>query len=240
VEALLRWQHPQRGLMAPAEFVPLAEETGQIVAIGRWVLGEACREARAWRDRFPFRRLRVSVNVSGVQLRDGRLVEDVRWALEAARLPADDLVLELTETVLMRETDATLEVLRGLRDLGVRLAVDDFGTGYASLTYLQRFPVEVLKIDRAFVSELGSGDEGQGRLARGIVDLARALEIDTVAEGIEDAGQLADLRRLGCRLGQGRFFAEPLSPAEVDVLLSRQRPRGTPQTARTEAEVAVG
>jgi diguanylate cyclase (GGDEF)-like protein len=213
VEALLRWRHPRRGLVGPTEFVPIAEETGLIVPIGRWVLEQACLQAREWRDARGGRGLEMSVNLSGRQIEDPGLVADVRRALDDAGLDPQMLTLEITESVLMRDAEQTIDALRRLREVGVRLAIDDFGTGYSSLSYLRRLPVDILKIDRSFVAVVDSGPD-EAALVRSIVSLGASLRLETVAEGIEQPQQLAQLRSLGTRLGQGYYFAKPL-PAEA-------------------------
>jgi diguanylate cyclase (GGDEF)-like protein len=222
VEALARWDHPLRGTVSPADFIPLAEETGIIVPLGRWVLGEACRQARAWADAglgdAPGAALTVTVNVSGRQVYDPAFVDDVRAALAAAGVDPRRLVLELTESVMIDRPELALERFTALKAVGVRLAIDDFGTGYSALSYLQRFPIDVLKIDRSFVDGLRKGGP-QGSLARTIVALGQALSLRTVAEGIEDAAQRAALHEVGCPLGQGFLFARPLEPAAVAALL---------------------
>lgn len=209
-EALVRWRHPLRGLMPPTMFIPLAEESGVILALGRWVLMQACRQAVAWQaDAAVQDRVTIGVNVSGSQLESPRFVEDVRRALDDSGLDPHCLVLEITESAIMRDSEATLLRLRELKELGVRLAVDDFGTGYSSLAYLQRFPVDVLKIDKAFIDSVARGGN-DAALARTILTLAEMLQLSTVAEGIEEADQLAQLRGLGCEMGQGYLFARPL------------------------------
>ncbi len=218
VEALARWQHPLRGLVSPADFIPLAEETGLVVPLGRWVLGEACREgarlcARAGRA------VAMSVNVSARQLYDAAFVDDVRAALGASGVDPHGLVLELTESVMIDRPELALERFTALKALGVRLAIDDFGTGYSALSYLQRFPIDVLKIDRSFVDGLRRGG-AQGALARTIVALGEALSLRTVAEGIEEAAQCAALREVGCPFGQGYLFARPLAPEALAELLA--------------------
>ena len=218
VEALLRWQHPRRGLVGPTEFIPIAEETGLIVPIGRWVLERACLQARAWRAARDGRGLDLSVNLSGRQIEDPDLVDDVRRALEKADLEPRRLTLELTESILLNDTERTIETLGRLRGLGVRLAIDDFGTGYSSLSYLRQLPVDVLKIDRSFVAVVDAGPD-EAALVRSIVSLAQSLRLETVAEGIEQPGQLAELRSIGTRLGQGYFFARPLDAAEISELI---------------------
>jgi len=226
-EALLRWAHPARGLVSPAEFIPLAETTGSIVGLGRWVLRTACREAAAWAavagDAAPGVPPYVSVNLSGRQLDDPGLVDDVVAALAASGLAPRALLLELTETALMRDAERALTSLHRLKTLGVRLAIDDFGTGYSSLAYLQRFPVDVLKLDRAFVSGIARS-ASDAALARAVVALGASLQLETVAEGIETPEQRDHLRALGCRLGQGFLFARPMDAA---ALRARLGTRGT-------------
>ncbi|MEP6690312.1 MAG: EAL domain-containing protein [Gemmatimonadaceae bacterium] len=211
VEALCRWSHPRRGFVPPSVFIPIAEESGLIVPIGRWVLHRACWQARQWQLQYPGEvPLTVTVNMSARQVQQPGLVTEVADALRDSGLPADNLVVELTESVLMANTEQTLDRLQDLRMLGVQLAIDDFGTGYSSLSYLQRFPIDVLKIAKAFVDRIGSAGDDPA-LARVIIALGRTLRLRTVAEGIENGQQLAILRQLGCELGQGYFFAKPLS-----------------------------
>ncbi len=210
-EALVRWHDPERGIVAPAKFVEVAEETGLIIPIGRAVLREACERAREWRSRNPAARLmQMSVNLSGRHFQDPSLVDDVRSALEDSRLEPWALTLEITESVLMQRSHSTLDKLRSLKALGLNLAIDDFGTGYSSLGYLQQFPIDMLKIDRTFVDAVGNEDEDPV-LARAIIALGKTLGIETVAEGIERANQRDGLRALGCTLGQGYLFAYPMS-----------------------------
>jgi diguanylate cyclase (GGDEF)-like protein/PAS domain S-box-containing protein len=232
LEALVRWRHPTRGEVSPGEFIPLAEETGMILAIGRWVLREACRQVKAWQERWPTPPpLTIAVNLSARQLQHPGIVDEVSAALAAAGLDPQSLVLEITETAIMEQLDAAITILTELRRLGVRLALDDFGTGYSSLSYLQRLPVDILKIDRSFVAGVARSIEDSA-LARGILTLAQTLGLETIAEGIETAEQLAALRELGCQLGQGYFFARPLGPAAVDALLERHYPSVPTPTAR--------
>jgi EAL domain-containing protein (putative c-di-GMP-specific phosphodiesterase class I) len=208
VEALLRWMHPERGMIAPLSFIPLAEETGLIIPIGRWVLAEACRQAvalhEAAKEAPP---LTVSVNLSVKQLQSDTIVEDVREALEASGLPPSCLVLEITESVMMADTDLAVARLQELKELGALLAMDDFGTGYSSLSYLSRFPVDILKMDRSFLSK---EHEASG-LAGAIIAMGNSLNLEVVAEGIELPEQLGSLRDLGCELGQGFLFAKPMN-----------------------------
>jgi len=210
-EALLRWTHPERGNVPPNRFVPMAEQTGLIVPIGRFVLREACRQLADWRRRKPGAAdLTISVNVSMRQLTDSDLVADVHEALTDAGLPAGALTLELTESALVTDAEATIATLTQLKGLGVRIAIDDFGTGYSSLAYLHRFPVDVLKIDRSFVNSVASGRQSPA-LARAIVDLGRSLDLLTVAEGIEHDAELAQFRQLDCTHGQGFLFSRPVA-----------------------------
>ncbi len=222
VEALVRWNHPTRGLLAPLEFIPIAEDTGVIVPLGAWVLGEACRQTVAWRSEHPDASdLRVSVNLSTRQLLEPDLVERVRDILEASRLEPEALTLELTEGSLMQKLEETVTKLRALKDLGVRLAIDDFGTGSSSLGYLQRFPIDILKIDKSFVDGIAALDSEDPALVRAIVEMAKTLRLETVAEGIEETEQLAELRSAGCRSGQGYLFARPLHPDAMGAFLSK-------------------
>ena len=217
VEALVRWRHPERGLVLPGDFVPLAEETGLIVPVGAWVLREACRQAVAWRTGTE---LTVSVNLSARELQEPQLATAVARTLREAGLPAGRLVLEITESLLLSDTANSVAQLRRLKALGVRLAIDDFGTGYSSLAYLRQFPVDILKIDRSFLAEIVT-DPRASALVQAIVELGRTMGLMTVAEGIEDGQQLSELRRAGCQLGQGYYFSRPLDPPAVASLLTR-------------------
>jgi EAL domain-containing protein (putative c-di-GMP-specific phosphodiesterase class I) len=220
-EALVRWRHPAKGLIPPAEFIGVAEETGQIVALGRWVLHEAIRQAAEWGTRLPGRRpLSLSVNVSARQLHDPDLPGQLTRMLYETGFNPAHLVLEITESVLMQDMAGTVGRLRELKQLGLRLAIDDFGTGYSSLGYLRHFPVDVLKIDRAFVVDIADRTE-QSAVARAIIGLSDALHLTTVAEGIETPAQLRLLRALGCQLGQGYYFSRPLVPMAFEALLQR-------------------
>jgi predicted signal transduction protein with EAL and GGDEF domain len=221
VETLVRWQHPERGLLPPLDFIPLAEETGLILPIGRWVLREACRQASLWIAQRPHVPLSVSVNLSALQLHQSDLPATVADALTESGLDPRCLILEITESVLLHDsdTDAVTQRLHALKDLGVCLAIDDFGTGYSSLAYLRRFPVDILKIDKSFVDEVGHGSAASA-LARAIVNLGHTLQLATVAEGIETAEQLVEVRDSGCGYGQGYYFAKPLELAEIRDFLS--------------------
>ena len=219
-EALVRWQHPRRGLLMPTEFVPIAEETGLIVAIGRFVLNEACRQVVEWNTERPGSLLRMSVNLSAKQLAVPTLVEEVRATLEATGLDAQLLRLEITESVLLGRPEEALAVLTRLRVLGVQLALDDFGTGYSSLGYLVRFPVQELKLDRSFVSRVHHG-EREAAVARAVVRLARDLAMTVTAEGVETEEQLSWLRDQGVDQAQGFLLSRPIRAAEFQALLAR-------------------
>jgi diguanylate cyclase (GGDEF)-like protein/PAS domain S-box-containing protein len=219
-EALVRWRHPKRGLLAPSHFLPLAEQTGLIVPIGRRVLADACQTLADWQEAYPRRQpLTLSVNVSMRQLHDAQIVEDVREALRDAGIEPQQLVLEITESFLADETEAARSCMQRLRALGVRLAVDDFGTGYSALSYLQRFPIDMLKIDRSFV-EHARPTSPSANLLRSIVQLGRSLHLDLVAEGIEEVEQAQELLAMGVRSGQGYYFARPLEPEHFASLLA--------------------
>jgi diguanylate cyclase (GGDEF)-like protein len=218
VEALLRWRHPTRGVIAPDDFIPIAEESGLIVPIGRWVLAQACEQVAEWRR--GGHAIGIAVNVSARQLDRDDLVADVRSALKITRLDPPALTLEITETTLMRDADATARRLRTLKELGVRIAIDDFGTGYSSLAYLAQFPVDAIKIDRSFVSGIAASRESHA-LIHTLVQLGKALELETLAEGIEEDSQLRELQREQCDSGQGFLFARPLEPEAVIAMLKQ-------------------
>jgi diguanylate cyclase (GGDEF)-like protein len=222
VEALLRWRHPTRGIIVPDVFVPLAEDTGLIVPIGRWVVREACRQLAEWRGHG--HELTLSVNVSGRQLDHDELIDDVRSALDHAELEPALLTLEITETMLMRDPDATSRRLSALKHLGVRVAVDDFGTGYSSLAYLRRFPIDSLKIDRSFINTIGNTKESTA-LIHTLVQLGKSLGLQTVGEGIEEQVQLRHLQRENCDYGQGFLYARPLEAGAVEDFLIRDGDR---------------
>ena len=218
MEALVRWAHPERGLLAPAEFIPLAEHSGLIVPLGELVLKEACRQGRAWQEARPDRPVGISVNLSAIQLQDSGLVAAVSLALEESELPPELLTLEMTESVMASDDAHILRRLRQLKGLGVRLAIDDFGTGYSSLSYLRSFPIDVVKIDRSFVEGIANGRE-EAALVRAIVRLAHGLKLKTVAEGVETEGQARRLRSAGCDQAQGYFFARPLDGRDASAHL---------------------
>lgn len=233
-EALVRWNHPSGDLIAPADFIPAAEESGDILEIGRWVLEQACCAARRWQEHYPDRHLAVNVNVSPKQLQDDSFVASVGQCLAASGLEPGRLVLEITETALLEEPDHTMDVLAALRRLGVRVALDDFGTGYSSLSHLRRFPIDVLKVDQSFVSDLGGGDQPRG-IVQAIVELGQTLNIEVVAEGIERDDQLTALSAMNCLFGQGFLLGRPVDSAAFDGLLdaafSSVSPKGETEAA---------
>ena len=234
LEALLRWRHPQRGLVEPSRFIPLAEESGQILDLGRWVLRAACQQAALWRARYPAHEgLQVGVNISPAQLRERGLVTEVKEALAAAQLDPDGLTVEITESSLMEDTEACAHRLGELKDLGVEIAVDDFGTGYSSLTYLRSFPLDNLKIDQSFVAEIG-GPGKEPALLRAIIDLTEVFGLTAVAEGIERPEQHRRLLELGCDFGQGHGLSPPLSASEADALLLNAGLLGSPLEAAAQ------
>ena len=221
LEALVRWEHPERGLVPPGSFIPMAEETGLILPIGRWVLETACRQASIWRaDTEIGLDLVMAVNLSPRQFRHPRLVQDVGQVLAESGLDASGLEVEITEGTAMGDADATVKTLEHLKAIGIRLAIDDFGTGYSSLGYLKRFPIDVLKVDRSFVAGLPA-NRGDAAIVRAVVGLTRALGLKAVAEGVETTEQLAELRGLGCDQGQGYLFGRPTATEVADVMLRR-------------------
>jgi EAL domain-containing protein (putative c-di-GMP-specific phosphodiesterase class I) len=219
VEALVRWQHPERGIVSPLEFIPVAEETGLIVPLGRRVLEQACRDVRDWQCRFPTTAPQmVNVNLSGRQLQQPGLVDEVAATLRESGLAPTSLALEITESVLMADAASAVVWLRQLKALGVQIAIDDFGTGYSSLSYLQQFPIDTLKIDKSFVDGIG-GEAERAALVGAIIELGRTLGLKTVAEGIEQAGQAAELTLLGCDVGQGYLYARPMDHDRLEAML---------------------
>lgn len=237
VEALLRWNHPEWGLVSPGKFIPIAEETDLIVQIGEWVLRESCRQLRAWLDD-GMDELTVSVNISSRQFRHGDLVATVEQALADAGLPPHLLDVEITEGTLLADVESASEALDRLRAMGVRVSVDDFGTGYSSLSYLKRLPIDTLKIDRAFVNDIT--DDGDGfAISAAIISLARALKLDVVAEGAETADQINSLRRLGCKKIQGFYFSKPLPARQVEGFMERFAKQTALRTMTKDGEVLV-
>lgn len=220
LEALLRWQHPRRGLLGPEEFIFVAEETGMIRELGWWSLREACRQMRDWRERSDaILDLSVSVNLSVKQLLQPNLVEDIKKLLHEVKVPPQVLRFEITESAVMADPASATELLQQLKALGIRLAIDDFGTGYSSLSYLHRFPLDTLKIDRSFINNAAADGEGM-EIARTIMPMAKNLRLDVVAEGVETLEQVALLKRLQCRYAQGYYFSRPLAPKDIGELLT--------------------
>src|SRR5690606_12702001 len=215
-EALLRWDHPERGAVAPMEFIPVAEETGLIVQIGEWVLQQACRAAVEWPAD-----VRVAVNLSPVQFKNRRLFETVQAALRKSRLPPSRLELEITESLLLADNEPTLDTLHRLRALGVRISMDDFGTGYSSLSYLRSFPFDKIKIDRTFMQDLGVTADSLA-IVKAVIGLGQSLGMETTAEGIESEEQLAAVRAQGCDEVQGFLFSRPLTLPALRELLANE------------------
>ena len=224
VEALIRWHHPEQGMVAPGRFIPVAEESGLIIPIGAWVLEDACGQLRDWHHRGPVgSQGSVSVNLSAHQIDDPEIVRTVEAILTRTGLAPEHLTLEITESALMKDAAAALVVLQALKEIGVLLAVDDFGTGYSSLSYLQRFPLNILKVDRMFVAELGlqtGGDE----IVSAVIELAHALDLRVVAEGVETEQQFDVLRSLGCDFAQGFLFSRPVPANKLRAMFGLELP----------------
>jgi diguanylate cyclase (GGDEF)-like protein len=234
LEALVRWDHPDRGMVSPADFIPLAEETGLVVPIGEWILREACRIVAPWRKKKAGGHLLLAVNVSPVQLSRPSLAETISEVLESTKTPPSQLCLEITEASLVADIDGAAKAMHELKALGVQLAIDDFGAGHASFGYLRQFPANLLKIDKSFVDGVSQTAEGQSIVAS-VVSLAHSLGMSTVAEGVERSDQAAALRRMGCDMAQGYWYARP-GPAEViGPLVVSDAPLGDPSTSRTPA-----
>ena len=232
VEALIRWNHPERGVIQPDDFIPLLEESGLIIEVGRWVLEQACAQGAAWRDRGYL--INMAVNVSARQLDSDEITGDIEDALAASGLAPEALTIEVTETALMRDAEETATRLVAIKELGVQIAIDDFGTGYSSLAHLQRFPVDALKIDRSFITGLKGNREGE-TLVRTLVQLGKALSIETFAEGIEQQSELAMLKDQNCDTGQGFLFAQPLTVAATEDFLEGSALKGPFAPARDAA-----
>src|SRR5579859_4700312 len=218
-EALVRWRHPGNGLISPADFIPMAEETGLILPLGRYVLGQACQQLRSIRDRLGVD-LPISVNLSPRQFQESGLLSQVAGVLDASGLPSELLMFEITETMVMEDLSSAREVMKKLNRLGVRLAIDDFGTGHSSLAYLKQFPVHEVKVDRIFVQGVAENPVDSA-IVRAVIDLANAMGIAAIAEGVETESQVCELRGLGCRVAQGFYFSQPLRAEEFDELLTR-------------------
>jgi EAL domain-containing protein (putative c-di-GMP-specific phosphodiesterase class I) len=224
MEALLRWNHPEHGRLAPAAFVPMAEETGLIIPLGRLVLQEACRRAREWRENYPGALpLTMSVNLSARQLRYADLVREVEDALGRNALDPGTFTLEITESVLVETGGSSIGTLQRLKEIGVRLAIDDFGVGYSSLSYLRYLPVDLLKLDRVLVKDLDK-DRKNLAIVRAALDIGHALGIEVVAEGVQTREEFEELRKLGCDVGQGNYWWGPLPPNEAGALLASNHP----------------
>jgi Amt family ammonium transporter len=233
VEALLRWDHPDRGLLRPADFLTQLDETGLIVPVGRWVLGEACRQARSWADAAPVgsRPLRVCVNVSPRQLSQSDFVDVLAEAIDSNGIDPAQIYLELTETALVSDARMAWAALRAAHDMGVGLALDDFGTGFSSIGHLRSFDLELVKLDRSYVVGLGESAEGDA-IVRHIVALARSLGIATLAEGVSEAVHVKRLLDVGCELGQGEYFADAQPSSVIDRLIARNGTGVTPEQSR--------
>jgi EAL domain-containing protein (putative c-di-GMP-specific phosphodiesterase class I) len=240
-EALVRWNHPRRGLVEPADFIPVAEETGLIVPIGEWVLNEACAQVRQWQIDSPSHRsLSLSVNLSARQVAQPHLLDRIKEALDNSKLNPHCLKLEITESVVMENAEAAALMFKQLRSLGVQLSIDDFGTGYSSLSYLHRFPLNYLKIDRSFVMRLTTDNDNA--IVRTISTLARNLGMEVIAEGIETEEQHQQLKMLGCEYGQGYLFSRPVNSQSVVHLLAQDSKRDAKpdiNLARDEADVSL-
>jgi len=241
-EALVRWQHPQRGLILPAKFMPIAEESGFVLSIGRWVLRAACRQLRIWQDA-GLPAMRIAINISAVELHDKGFVAGVRDVVAETGVAPQHLELELTETFLMQDPVATAAVLHALREVGVRLALDDFGTGYSSLSHLKRFPIDTLKIDHTFVRDIASS-AGDAAIVGLVIGMGRSLNMRVVAEGVETSEELAALLEHGCTEGQGHYFGKAMEAREFIHLHMQARPsvrHGSPcaPSGGTEAVAAA-
>lgn len=229
-EALVRWQHPNQGLVSPAAFIPVAEETGLIVPIGYWILREACCQLQVWQERFSappsgatiYPALTISVNLSSKQFLQPHLTQQIDQILQETGLDARSLSLEITESLIAENDESVAATLLQLRELGIELCIDDFGTGYSSLARLHHFPINMLKIDRSFVSRIGTS-KGNLEIIEAIVTIAHQLKMDVTAEGVETAEQLAQLRKLKCRFGQGYLFSRPVDSAAAETLIAAQR-----------------
>jgi EAL domain-containing protein (putative c-di-GMP-specific phosphodiesterase class I) len=237
VEALLRWTHPERGPVSPAKFVPVAEQAGLIADLGRWVLEAACRQLEAWSGT-SLEAIRIAINLSGEQFRDENVDKEIIAAVARHNFDRKRLELELTESTLMKDVGATVKTLQRLKAEGMSIAVDDFGTGYSSLSYLKQFPIDALKIDRAFVSEIDSGGNDRS-ICAAIIALAKSMDLKVIAEGVETADQLKHLRFLGCDEIQGYFFARPMPAEAVTEFLQRHAQRIATRDRRGEEMFSI-
>jgi len=221
-EALIRWFHPKRGLLLPGEFLSTAEESGLILPIGEWVLNEACLQLKTWHEKYPgLQKANVNVNISNRQFSEPNFVDNVVKALHTSGLKAESLRLEITENVLISNYETANKIFSQLQDLGIQLQIDDFGSGYSALGYLQHFPINAIKIDKSFIDEIGKGHRGN-KLVRAIVAMARELGMETIAEGIETGEQLNELKSLACGFGQGFLLSKPLNKESAEEILAKQ------------------
>jgi EAL domain-containing protein (putative c-di-GMP-specific phosphodiesterase class I) len=234
MEALIRWIHPDLGFISPAKFIPIAEETGQIVTIGEWVLRKACEDTKKWLDKYQ-NNLKIAVNLSGRQFDEEKLPKTIKAILEDVGLPPTNLELEVTESSLMRDIDQGMNILKGLRDLGITTAIDDFGTGYSSLSYLRRIPLDTLKIDQSFVRNLHN-DADDAAIARTIMDMADNLGLKVVAEGIEIKEHETFLQSIHCHIGQGYYYSKPIPAAEFENFIVNFKPLASTLTKPGESE----
>ena len=219
-EALARWKHPVRGIVSPVEFIPVAEETGTIVALGTWIMERACSQMQSWQELYPHKYpLQISVNLSGKQLREPSLLEKIDSILQKTGLSPESLKLEITESSLIENMEVATQTLLEIKSRGIKLSMDDFGTGYSSLSYLHRFPVDILKIDRSFVRDIRT-NKGNYAIVKAIVTLAHVLDMEVIAEGLEDSFQLEQLKLLNCEYGQGYYFAKPLNQQQAECLVA--------------------
>lgn len=222
LEALLRWQHPQLGLLAPNAFIPIAEETGLIVSIGEWVLETACQQAKQWQHLVP-EPLRIAVNLSACQFQQQDFLQTVDRILQQYALDADCLELEITENIAMQDAELTVHLFKQLRQKGINIAIDDFGTGYSSIGYLRRFPFDTLKIDRTFVKDIGASPSANA-VVQALISLGQGLELSIVAEGVETGDQVSFLKDLSCEAGQGYLFSRPVPAPDIEGMLKQQSP----------------
>jgi EAL domain-containing protein (putative c-di-GMP-specific phosphodiesterase class I) len=233
MEALVRWRHPKKGLIAPNDFIPLAEDTGLIVPIGRWVIEEACAQNKAWQDA-GFAKVGVAVNISGVQFRQKDLLDTIAHALAASGLPPEYLEVEITESVVMQNASEAIVTLEKLSQMGVQVSIDDFGTGYSSLSYLKRFPIDKLKIDRSFIRDISS-DMDDAAIVRATIGLAHNLRLKVIAEGVESEDQLQFLDSLGCDEYQGYLKSKPVPAHEFERHLQSEAKQPGPATLKVVA-----
>jgi EAL domain-containing protein (putative c-di-GMP-specific phosphodiesterase class I) len=232
-EALARWNHPEKGYITPLKFIPIAEETGQIIEIGLWVLNESCKQIRKWQEVYPANPpLTISVNLSGVQFCDPNLIDNIKRILSEAGLDASSLKIEITESAIIENIDAATDILNRLKELGIRILLDDFGTGYSSLSYLHRFPIDTLKIDRSFVTAMNM--EKNAEIVSTILTLAQNLGMDVIAEGVETREQIMKLSDMKCDYVQGFMLSKPLDGPAMSQLIEETQHKGMGQPPKTE------